>query len=221
MIGYYGPSMFLNSQPIHVHATKERQRPEVVLGDDRSEDGSILIRGGKHVNAEQAYPDAPRFIPMTTELRDCPGRCIDRDGVLWLDAAEDWVRDYLLRQRGLPLTLRDGVPPNNLSSWQSAGLITCAMAGAVVPKGILPAWNRVYSDVLARRSTSTQDFGAIVSSRGWFLGPERGGPETGVAGCRAVDAVMLSRGWSVPLDENTILLPWSGGPRTWHRQWPT
>lgn len=184
---------------------------------------------------DSTYPEADCHIPATPALlaKWCGPAEIRRypdpwSPIAWDAATEAMVegmeyqldpfrpeaRDHLIRRLFLPDWMRDGVGLSEL--WQSAGLIACSASG-VIPKEIVPVWVHEYADRWTRRDRAVSS-GTLD---GWWLYGTapftiRGG-ERGEAGKAAADAAALAQGWALMQDKDTMILPWSGGPRIWRR----
>ena len=193
------------------------------------------------------YPHPPQLIPATPELiKDWTGPLTARYSgfaqsteTLYLDPLRPEVRDHLIRHFNLPTWMRDG--PNRLEPWQSAGLIACAAAGRVPILLLLP-WKEVILALskeilyLSRPVYHDSSSGTIVfvneerrkahgrprDGHGWWirclgLPTKLGGFETGDSGKQKADELAPKVGCALLMDENTMILPWKDGPKTWTR----
>lgn len=117
--------------------------------------------------------------------------------------------------------------------WKDDGLFACGVAGHLV-HGILEPWRQAHDDCSWKEWVRPLQVGLFSSSvfvsykeskrcpkrnRGWGCYGEVYGPETGEEGKRKADAHYLEqdRRFAFLLDEDTLLLPWPGGPRIWRR----
>jgi len=185
------------------------------------------------------YPDAPRHIPATAELRlgwsgplayvadyflVCSATCINGhvyhnerhqiDPVL--DPLRPEVRDHIIRRLSLPQWVRDGA---GLDPWQSAGLIACAAAGGHVA-ALLGTWVRWGSAGMP--AGFERHDRPLVAGNGpsahWYAGRKKwpyggGAPRT----ADAADAAALALADALMASAEEMWLPWPGGPRVWRR----
>lgn len=188
------------------------------------------------------YKDAQRYIPATAEMLTSwcgpvewfhdeswafygwdHHNVFGANEPIRLDPLCPEVRDHLIRRLSLPDWLRDR--PGGLDSWVSAGLVACAVAGAV-PTGIVRPW-RYLSDLdvweaeAERGPWSAEVFARTwnVYKGGWAESGATGGNQAPETSKPRVEAYLLGKGAVLRLDADTILLPWPGPDGKIERIW--
>ena len=181
------------------------------------------------------------FVSVGTEI----GRMSVPIGDILFDPMRSNVRDHLIRNLAIPHWVRDkgfdGLPAYGLDPWQSAGVISSAAAfaaaagpGCVGPmvQCLLPKWTcgaegwerqRPLAGSITRLPHVTDSNSSKITTAtqvGWCFGSKwnkRQGPETDREGRALADAEAIRHQCVLVLDDDTLLLPWPGGPRYWPR----